>query len=364
MSNKRFTFVCGADEFLVVREAQQAWEALTKDIEDEFAKEVIDGAAGVVAEVEAAVDGLIAAAQTMPMFGDRKCVWLKNVTFFGETAAGRTESAKAQVSKLIAALETMNLDQVQILISAFPVDRRRKEFKWLQGNSDFRYTGDGGAEGSMQLLLDALAREGVKIRPEAAHALLEKINGNSRLAVEEANKLVTYMGDEVGEIDLHTVNMLVPTYGEGDFFEATEAFLSLDLQEALAAIRRHFFAGLDIRPLLTSLQNRTRLLIQLRVLMDAGEFGRSVNKAAMEEAASLYARHFGDSTSKSNFNIFTQHPFFLSRLVQTARRLKLRQLIDLQTGLLRAFEDAITRPSEHELIMRETAIRFMGSLGK
>lgn len=361
MPAKAFTFVCGADEFLVAREAQSRWDTLTRGVTDDFAREVIDGAAGVVGEVESTVASFIAAVQTLPMFGESKCVWLKNASFFGDTAVGRTEGAKAQVEKLIVVLEALDPAQATVLISAFPVDRRKREFKKLQSIADVVFLEDRAAgEGALHLLEEELKRDGVRIQPDAAYALLEKIHNNSRLAVEEARKLSTYLGAEGGEITQQMVNMLVPAFGEGDFFEAAESFFNLDLQETLASIRRHFFAGYDIRPLLTSLQNRTRLLIQLRVLMDAGEFRRGVNKRAMEDCAAIYGRHFGDEGGKSNFNVFTQNPYYLSRLTQAAQRLRLRQLIDFQSSFLRAFEEAISRPSEHEQIMRETAIRCLG----
>ena len=361
MGSSAFTVVCGGDDFLVSREGHERWAALTRDVTDDFAREVIDAAAGVTGEVEDAVAGFISAVRTLPMFGDRKCVWLKNVSFLGDTPLGRTEGAKAQVEKLIAALEAVNPAEVGILITACPIDRRKREYKWLQGKGEVLFVGgDKEGAGALAILEEELRRERLRISPEAAHALLEKIHQNTRLALEEARKLALYIGPEGGEVTLDMVNLLVPPFGEGDFFEAAETFFNLDLQGALDAIHRHFFAGYDIRPLLTALQNRTRLLIQLRVLSDAGEFRSGVSKQSMDRAAATYGRHFDGADDKSNFNLFTQNPYYLSRLIQAARQLKLRQLIDFQTAFLRAFEESITRPNEHEQVMRETAIRCLG----
>ena len=57
---------------------------------------------------------------------------------------------------------------------------------------------------------------------------------------------------------------------EGDFFEAAEAFFSGDLKWTLAALHRHFFSGGDARPVIAALQNRNRILLQVRALVDAG----------------------------------------------------------------------------------------------
>ena len=53
--------------------------------------------------------------------------------------------------------------------------------------------------------------------------LIEKVNGNARLVSVEIEKLAVFVGVG-GTIDENTVNELVPNFGEGDFFEATDAF--------------------------------------------------------------------------------------------------------------------------------------------
>ena len=56
----------------------------------------------------------------------------------------------------------------------------------------------------------------------------------------EIKKLCVYVGEE-GRIDEQTINALVPNFGEGDFFEATDAFFSGNLEWTLEALKRHFF---------------------------------------------------------------------------------------------------------------------------
>ena len=70
-------------------------------------------------------------------------------------------------------------------------------------------------------------------------------------------------------IEEASVAEVTPNVAQGDFFETADAFFSGNLQWTLAALRRHFFAGGDARPVLAALQNRNRILIQLRALADA-----------------------------------------------------------------------------------------------
>ncbi len=75
--------------------------------------------------------------------------------------------------------------------------------------------------------------------------LLNKVNANARLLLEETRKLATYLGEEGSEVTAKLIEELVPNFGEGDFFETTEAFFSRNLKWTLDALRRHFFAGHD-----------------------------------------------------------------------------------------------------------------------
>jgi DNA polymerase III subunit delta len=354
-----FTMICGNDDYLVAREGAAHWEKLCRDVPDEYSREVVDGDAGTVTDVEKAVASFASAALTLPMFGGKKCVWLKNLSFIGDTPTSRSEGAKTQVEKLLKVLGGVNPADVGILVTACPVDRRKKEFKQFQELGEVIVTGgDGKGDSPAQRILEEeLAAAKVRMAPAVAYSLLEKIHGNSRMTMEEARKLALYVG-EGGEITMDMVGSLVPPFGEGDFFEAVDAFYSLDLENALGAIRRHFFAGNDIRPLLTSLQNRARLLLQLRVLYDAGCLRHGINKASLDEAAGEFGGGF-NSAEKTSSNVFSQNPYYLARLMDTAKKLKTKKIIDFQMEFVKAFEDSISRPAEQELVMRETAIRCL-----
>ena len=147
-----------------------------------------------------------------------------------------------------------------------------------------------------------------------------------------------------------------------DFFEATDAFFSLDLAWTLEALRRHFFTNNDARGLLGSLQGRNRLLIQLRVLYDAGAIRigpRGLDKAGFETATKTYLMHFGDSSEKSSLNVFSQNPYYLGRLAGAITQAPLKKWIDFQLAFAEAFEGLISRPNEQEEVCRELAVKCL-----
>lgn len=366
MAEKGFTFIGGSDDFMVTRLGKSRFEELAAGVDEEFAREVIDGSAGKVEAVEQAVERFIQAVNTMPMFGGRKAVWFKDVSFLGDTVTGRAEETLAQVKRMREALETIDPDHVSVVITAAPLDRRREFAKWVEKNSRFEWIagpGEKGVDLAAMTQQEAEARR-ARISPDAARLLIAKVGSNSRLLVEEVRKLATYLGEDGATIDEKLVAELVPEFGEGDFFESAEAFLSGDLNWIFEALRRHFFSGYEARGLITSLQRRNSLLIQLRVLLDSGEirFGhRGLDEDSFARAAETHRRRFGDKVEKNESNVFTQNIWYLGRLAEAAKRTPLKRLIDFQQDLLWAFEEIVNRPNEQEEVMRELAVRSIGS---
>lgn len=367
MSSAAFVYVSGPDDFLASRLAREIWAEMKKDVTDDFSIEVINGLAGKVDEVADAVNRFRDAVQTLGLFGGRRVVWLKDVSFFADNVTGRSESTQKLCEDLRELLETVNPEEVGVLISASPVDRRKRFPKWLEKNSDYRPSGGVDSKGGgMETLIAAMNVEcqnmGVSIARDAVEVLVSKVNGNSRLLIEEVRKLGTYLGEEGAEISSKLIEELTPNFGEGDFFETTEAFFSRDIGWTLNAMRRHFFSGNDARPIIASLQNRNRLLIQLRSLVDGGEIqvgGRGISKPTFEKAQQKYAKFYDGLTSKSGYNVFTQNLWYMGKLIGSGNLPKLKALLDHQLDFIRAFEEIVERPSEQEEVLRAMAIRCL-----
>ncbi len=364
MFDKPFTFICGDDDYLVSEKGREWFAARTQGLADDLSKEIVDGRAGNYAEVEAALGHFRSAVQTVSMFEERKVVWFKDVTFLADSVTGRAQGTLDLLEDLKECLQGIDPASVGVLVTAQPVDKRRSFYKWIQKTADFTIlaTGKNQAEACANLIAEECARAGVKISRAAVKALIAKVNGNTRLIVAETRKLCTFIGSRGREIGERLVIDLVPNFGEADFFEAADAFFSLDLKWTLEALRRHFFTNHDSRGLLGSLQSRNRLLIQLRVLIDAGAIqpgGGSLAKSDLEAAAHTYRRHFEEHSQKSNLNLFTQNPWYLGRLAQTAGKVSLKKLVNFQMAFADAFEGIIRRPNEQEEVCRELAVKCL-----
>jgi len=369
---KKFTLVCGSDDFLVSRLGQERFAALAAEVTDEFSREVISGFAGNVGEVESAVNRFREAVQTVPMFGGKRAVWLRDVNFLADTVTGRAEGTLQLVADLQQILESLNPDEVTVLITAAPIDRRRSFPKWCEKNADFALAGgdgDNAGEALAGVVLAEAKALGATFGPGALELLLAKVGANTRLLVEETRKLATYANAPAGasaregaavQIEEAHVTELTPNVAEGDFFEAAEAFFSGDLPWTLAALHRHFFTGGDARPIISALQNRNRILLQVRTLVDAGDVRLGPRGLdGLPRAAPTYASRFVGATEKSSFNLFTQNAWYVGKLAGSAKLPSLRRLIDNQQDFVAAFEEIIRRPREQEEVLRELAVRCL-----
>ncbi len=359
---KKFTFICGADDFLVGRLGKDRYAALSAEVTDEFSRETLNGFAANVGEVEAAVNRFRESVQTVSMFGGKRVVWLKDVNFLADTVTGRAESTLKLVEDLQQVLEAVNPDETAVLITAAPVDRRRSFPKWAEKNSDFTLVGGDGDSAGEALAGVALAEAkslGVGFGDGAVQLLLAKVGANTRLVVEETRKLATYVGDGA-QIEESDVGELTPNVAEGDFFEAAEAFFSGDLKWTLAALHRHFFAGGDARPVISALQNRNRILLQVRALVDAGDARVSPRGLdGMPKAQAAYGSRFVGATEKSSYNLFSQNPWYVGKLAGSAKLPTLRRLIDNQQEFIAAFEEIVRRSDEQEEVLREMSVRCL-----
>lgn len=363
MSDKPFTFICGPDDFLVDRLGKEHFAAITKDITDEFSQEVLSGFANNVSEVETAINRFRDSVQTVAMFGGRRAVWLKDVNFLADTVTGRADSTLKLVEDLKELLAVINPADTAVLITAAPIDRRRAFPKWCEKTGDFTLVGGGDDGDALAGVIIAEARAlNVKITPDATRLLLAKTGNNTRLLVEEMRKLATYAADGESIEESHVAE-LTPNVAEGDFFESAEAFFSGDLKWTLAALQRHFFSGGDSRPIISALQNRNRILIQVRALLDSGEAKLGPRGLdGLKQAAPTYAEKFGEAVEdKSAYNLFSQNAWYVGKLASSAKLPSLRRLIDNQQEFVNVFEEIIRRPREQEEVLREMATRCLST---
>lgn len=355
-----FTFICGNDSFLVQEESKQAIAALKAKLPEDTEIEVLEGFCNSVGEAEKLVQGVRDATQTLSLFASEKLIWIKDFSLLGDNRTAKAQGTIDALEALQEILAGLDPQTTACLVSASPVDRRTARFKWFQKHSDCTVIDDKSAQTKIMSTLNAHAKAlGIQVPSACLELLLNKVGNSGRMAMEELNKLASYIAKDARPLTEADILAMVPDFGDSDFFEIVEAFFAKNLKWTMEAIDRFFFTNKESRPVLASLQNRNRILIQLKVLLDAGKISigpQGVSKNSLEAAKSRYA---GNSDEKSAYNVFTQNPWYLGRLAESLRHFNLKELIDIQNATIELFRSILKDPDQQPAHLRHFSLQHL-----
>jgi DNA polymerase-3 subunit delta len=350
----------GKDEFLVDREARRLFELARVEAGAEADVEIIDGLLRVVDDAPVIEARVRDALSSMGLFGTAKVVWLRNLNWLElPKAQGGSESVAEILKDHLVPLILQVDPAVRLVVSLVPVNRVRSEFKKLQaGAGVFKDIPDATPEATHALIQQLFREAGVKAGPGAVDAVQERVMGSTRALLAECEKLAVYAGPG-GTVTAEDVRRLTPVFGESEVFEPVDALLAGDLDWTLESLDRFFFNHSSPRPLLASLLNRLRVLLQIRALADAGVIrltARGVSDQEIKAAAARYGALHGEG-GKSSTNLFSQNPWYVgTKLAPAAALFSLREWIDFQSDLL-----AVYACGDESAAFRAACLRLLAS---
>ncbi len=344
-----FHFIYGNDEYLTEQAARERWKEMSKGVDPEFGCEVIDGRCGKVDEVEEMANRFRGAVQTIGLFGGARAVWLKGLNLLSDTVTGRAEATQNILEELKPIFENANPEEVKILVSATPVDKRLTFFKWFstKGEAQDVPSLQGLKPEELEAEFENMSKaQGLNFSPEASALFLKKVGTGARALENEMEKLGTYLGASAKtpqSVPLDLVIELTSTIDEGEFFEPVEAFYSRKAKWALQAIKDYFTLrkDADARPILATFFNRNRLLMLIRAAEAEGYARVGPRGVSFTPKADAMKAQMG--AEKSPFNVFAQHPFYLGKLAQEALAFTLEELQGIQKELVEIFEKIHTQ---------------------
>lgn len=362
--------IAGKDEFLVEEDALKFYREAVKKAGSDADTQIISAQITRVEDALQIEREFSEAIATLSMFGGKKVVWLRNLNWMAGTKQSESPEVKESLTHMLELVAKSN-DLVSIIISASPLDGRRKDLQALKSvaNEFIVHTfaaakpwENQGEQTVMQIAkATALFKKlGVKFEPDVPEVLVGRVGESTRMVLMEVEKLAIYVGPG-GTVKARDVLFIVPPFGEGEFFEPIEAFAARDLKWALESLDRYFFNESSCRPLIAGLQNRLRLLIQIRSLADSGDLkitATGIAKGQMEVAAGRHSATFGSAT-KSSANVFSQNPWYLTTQVAPAAfHYTLSELIDLQLACTECF-DISNSGGDDEVALRAIFLRAL-----
>jgi len=361
--------IAGKDEYLVDQDGRACFEKAKKAAGADAEAEVISGQIIKVEDALTLEVQFAESVKTLSMFGSKRVIWLRNFNLVADTVQARSVNVKTSLEAMLK-VTTEADPAVSIIISATPYDGRRKDLSSLKSAAtDFILhaapskspfdKGDAQADAQVALAVERFKTLGVKFDRGVPQVIVGRVGQSTRLVLGECDKLATYVGPS-GTIKEADVHLIVPTFGEGDFFEPIEALAERNLKWGLESLDRYFFNEDSSRPLLAALQNRLRLLIQIRCLADSGDFRlteEGLPEAQFKAASGRHGPTFG-SAAKSSANLFSQNAWYVSnKVAPAAARYTLAELVDLQLACADCF-DASNR-GEDESSVRGMFLRAL-----
>ncbi|MDR1367020.1 MAG: DNA polymerase III subunit delta [Puniceicoccales bacterium] len=341
-------FIAGSDYFSVT----QKGDAVIRSFSD-FDIEIIDGNAVKITEVLQELQRVYDALRTISMFSPQKFVWYKNVTFLGDDAAVKSEDVQAWILSIQQALK--QLPEVGFLLTTMTIDRRLKIVKWFLENCQSAIFDEPQKSGCEQYILSRIRSAGKKINPDALNQLLQYTGDDLGIVDGELDKVLLYV-HEKNEINCEDIEAIAIDLRGDNFFETVDLFFLDSKEQFLSNIRRYFLYRDEGRPFLAALQNRTRLLIQLRYFYE-NDGVQKISKSILEQLKKQYATIYQTGSG----GIFAQNPWYLGKLLAIAKKCSLQNWIQLQIVLLRAVID-LSEKYNHQQVIFERLYFYRRSL--
>ncbi|HQU08420.1 MAG TPA: hypothetical protein PLV25_00485 [Opitutales bacterium] len=220
---------CGGDEFQVHREGERYVQTL-RSAHPDWEFEVLAGAFQNQSEVATLLGRITESLRTLPLFGGGKCLWIKSFNGLSDSATAKSEKAQELFAALLSEIRGLNPAHVRLVMTAYPIDRRRKEYKALSEVATLTFIESGSAGLDIgEWVGSECARVGLRLTSEAQALLPELVRGSTRMLCAELEKLATYQGEQGPILDAADILELVPVFGESDFFAASEVITATDI---------------------------------------------------------------------------------------------------------------------------------------
>ena len=355
--------IVGSDESEVKRTAAERAAELTPPDAGEFGLEIIDAQVDNSDQAVARIRSAIEALQTLPFFGGRKLVWLKNANFLGDSGSGSTASVQSALEDLADLFGVGFGSEVTFLISATEVDKRRSFYKTLAKKAEVQVidrldsSRSGWEEEATEIVRLRAKSRRLQFEEEALDLFVLLTGGETRQIENELEKIDLYLdGDR--RVDVETVRELVPLSRAGVIFELGNALAARDLERAIALVKRL----LDQREsaigiLLVSIVPTIRNLLLAKDLMERYRIPRPQAPFAFISALNrLPAEATEHLPRKKDGSI---NGYTLGLAAQQAHRFETKQLIAGLEACLEANLRLVTSQLDHELVLTEIVVKLL-----
>jgi DNA polymerase-3 subunit delta len=357
--------VCGEDDFVVKQRAKQVFQQWSSSEDTE--NEILDAAVSNSGEALRVVARLREALQTLPFFARQKVVWFKDCNFLGDERTAATQAVNEALAELAEELKEFNWKNVQLLISAGKVDKRKIFYKTLDKIGQVEaLAGWSAAERDWADQAELWARNNLRTRQkeisdEALGELITRVGPNARQLDSEIEKLSLYVGSRK-EIQTEDVQAICTRNKSARAFAMGDALGDRDLPRLLRCLDEELWeVKFDSQKseigLLYGLISKVRALLLLKEMMREGwvkadgDYGRF--KAQLDRVPT------DQLPEDRRFNPKSLNPYILFKALPQAKRYSQSELVNAMDVLLHCNEQLVSTGSDEALVLQQALIQIV-----
>ncbi len=359
MSDKNVFLVCGEDDYLVGAKAKELVDGIIPAAEQVTSLEVVEGNAGNASEVAECVSKCKAALSSGGLFSERKCLWLRDVSFVGGGRAGQSATAKEAVKGLVDFLKEGLVSESFLVVSSGKPDKRSAFYKFFGSKGEvFEFGAAKTYEQEKEAAAFASARMrdmGLKMDSDAVGYFVEKVGVSSRLLDSELNKLSLYVGERTS-VTVADVEAVTSSTRTSIAWDLSDAFGEKDLVRTLKVLRRLLYQNESEVGIIISLQQRIRDLMIYREALDRG-WMRQGGRWYEWTAVPPEAEEFFSSVMKSDPR--KTHPFRANLLACQAAKFSLPELRAMLKISVKSHERLVSSSESKESILETLIVRLL-----
>jgi DNA polymerase-3 subunit delta len=355
----------GTDEYLVSSNARQAVNTLCPESEQTLGMETVNGDVKTIDEAVSALKTCIGALRTVGLFGGQKTVWFRDVSIFKDAVVSKNEAVKELLGKLADDIKKGLPDGHHLIISAPGVDRRSAFYKVCEAAGAVEAHDLPEQDYKRKPVIRERAQElftiaQCRIAPAALDLFLEKVGGDTRQLVMEAEKLMLYIGTRK-EVTGEDVKAITSSSAEAITWDFTDALGERKLNEALRILRQLIFQGEAPVGIMFAIENLYQNLMQYRAYIDQGWLklpggygANAVQWSNDPDMDKLFAQLPADPRGI--------HWFRTSKLGQQAKNYSAEELFRCQKRLIKTHEQLVSSGVPQELILEMLVIKLIAKV--
>ncbi len=217
---------------------------------------------------EVPIDVAIEDAQTIPFFGDKRVVIVKNAWFL--TGIKEKEKIQHDLEALQAYILSPSPSAILVIIvHADKLDERKKITKLLKKETELIEAKVPDEKGLAEWILAEAKRNDVTITEDAAQLVLQYVRGSITLLVQELGKLSMYVGQK-GIINKEVVQLLTSKTIEDNIFELIDCVIQKKVSQAMEIFQDLLKLNEEPIKILSLLSSQIRLLYHVKDMSHRG----------------------------------------------------------------------------------------------